>query len=324
MQARLQNTPAVTVRQRPVRYVCMPGAGFSGTTLLAFLLNSHSDCVSVGEATGLISRVALSDYQCSCGERFIQCAFWTRVSNRLREIGWPMDLYRTNFWDTHFRVTGYRYLDAALIRSLRNDALTDFRDAVVTRLPLIRDRLSRTAEVNRAFAQAITHVSGKSIFIDSSKDHVRPKLLARSPDLDVWAIHLVRDARANTASIMRHHGITDVRQAAHIWWRTNLEADRAWRRLPPERRLRVRYDDLCSTPQQTLDRIFRFLGVAPMRLPQNFRSVEHHIIGNSMRLSKSSAIRLDTSWKCQLTPSQLATIARISGQLNRHFGFDWP
>ena len=42
----------------------------------------------------------------------------------------------------------------------------------------------------------------------------------------------------------------------------------------------------------------------------DFRSVDHHIIGNQMRLSSTSEIRLDESWKKALTPEQMAEIER--------------
>jgi hypothetical protein len=314
----------MSAEDRVVRYVCMPGVGFGGTTLLAFLLNAHPECVSIGEATGMIGGIDVANYDCSCGVRFTDCDFWRRVDMRLKELGHPMELYRPNFWKTHFRVSSNRYLDAALIRSLRNDVLTQVRDAVVGRVKVVQRRLEASTHATWALARGVLDVSGKKVFIDSAKDHLRPRLLHQIDSLDVRAIHLVRDARGNTASIMKRRSHLDAASATERWRNTHFEVERVRKYFPTDRWLRVRYDHLCQDPQRTLDRICEFLGVPPAPLPQDFSAAEHHIIGNRMRLAGSRQIREDLSWKELLTESDLRAIARISGPLNRSFGFDWP
>ena len=306
-----------------IRTLCMPGCGFTGSTLLGFLLNTHPECASIGAATGLIGSVDLEVYRCSCGSLFRECDFWRSVAIRTRELGRPVDVLRTGFWTTHFEPTSNRYLDAALIRSLRSDAANSARDAAVGWLPPLKRRLDAIGETNEVFARVVLELSGKSVFVDSARDHQRPKLLRKHSNLDVRVVHLIKDARANTASIMKHHGVP-VEQATRIWRRANLEAERSRRLLPPEHWMRLRYDDLCRNPQGTLDAIADFLEIPRAPLPEDFRSVAHHIIGNEMRLGSLGQVRLDTSWKDRLSADDLDVIARVSGDANRSFGFDWP
>ncbi len=308
----------------PVSYVCMPGCAYTGSTLLGFLMNAHPECASIGAATGLIPDTDLATYACSCGERFADCSFWKGVAARTAELGHPVDVFATDYWSTNFAPTGNRYLDAVLVRSVRSPALERIRDRTLGALPPVQRMVDGPGWRSWALARAILEASGKRVFVDTARDHQRPKLLARHPQLDVRAIHLVRDARANTSSILKHGTTTDLAEAANIWRRANESADAALRELPEDRRLRIRYHELCADLQGTLDRISDFLGVARAQVPEDFRAVSHHIIGNEMRLGGAGEVREDVSWKSRLSDADLEVIARVAGPANRHFGFDWP
>lgn len=309
---------------RTVRLAYIAGISYSGTTLLAFLLNAHPDCSSIGEGTGMIRGVKFSDYRCSCGELLVECEFWKGLGRRLDELGYPMEIYRAGLWETHFQSHANRYVNLALIRSLRNGTLNRIRDAVVSRIGPVRRGLERTAHMNWAFARAVLDLTGRSVFVDSAKDYVRAQLLSRLPNFDLRCIHLVRDARANAVSLMKRQSAPSVALAARQWRRVNNETERVRRTMPAERWLRVRYSDLCADPQGVMDRISGFIGVRPAPLPEDFRTVENHIIGNSMRTRGSGQIREDRSWEERLSEADLRVIARICGPLNREFGFDWP
>ena len=140
--------------------------------------------------------------------------------------------------------------------------------------------------------------------------------------LDVKVIHLVRDPRGNSASIIKHTG-ADAASAARQWAHSNVEAARARRYFPPERWLSLRYEELCADPAGVLDRISAFIGVAPM--PRTgFRNSDSHIIGNKMRMKGLAEIREDLSWQTTLTGDQLSTIARIAGPTSHEMGYPWP
>jgi hypothetical protein len=305
------------------RYVCMPGSPYTGSTLLGTILNSHPECASIGAATGLTHRAELATYRCSCGRLFRECEFWAHIASRTGELGHPVSVYKTNFWNTNFRLSGNRMVNALLARSLGWTPANDVRDAVMGTVPWVREALSQTAWNSWSLATAVLERTGKTVFVDTARDHQRPKHLATHPRLDVKVIHLVRDPRGNVASIMKHTG-ADVTRAARQWKHYNVEAARVRRYLPTASWLSLRYDQLCADPSGVLAGVSDFLGVARVPMGQGFRQVEHHIIGNSMRLTGVDEIREDLSWQSRLSRADLDVIARITGPVSHRFGFAWP
>ena len=309
--------------RRRVRYVCIPGSPFTGSTLLGTLLNGHQECASIGAAIGLLPRADLSTYRCSCGRLFRECEFWNHVADRTRALGHPVNVFETNFWNTHLRVSPNRLLNALLVRSLGADALNDARDAAVRLMPAVRRAIDEAAWNSWSLAAAVLERTGKSVFVDTTRDHQRPKYLAGHPLLDLRVIHLIRDPRGNSASIMKHTG-ADAATAARQWRRYNVEAARVRRYLPPEAWLMLRYEELCADPGGTLDRVADFLGAGRAEAGDRTREAEAHIIGNKMRLKGAGEIREDRSWQTRLSGADLAEIARITGPTSRRLGLDWP
>ncbi len=306
-----------------VRYVCMPGSPYTGSTLLGFLLNSHPDCVSIGAATGLTSKVDVATYACSCGEAFEACSFWNGVAERTRELGHPVTVFENDFWNTHVRLSRRRWLNGVLIRSLGNTSVNAVRDAVIGKLGPMRKTISEARLSTWSLARAVLEATGKSVFVDTARDHQRPKYLEGDASFDLKVIHLVRDPRGNAASIMKHTGV-DVTTAARQWRHYNAEADRVKRLFPSASWLTLHYEQLCADPQATLDRIASFIGVEPAPIPTSLGSVEHHVIGNSMRLKGVAEIREDQTWREVLSENDIDVIARITGPTSRRLGFDWP
>jgi hypothetical protein len=301
----------------------MPGSPFTGSTLLGTLLNEHPDCASIGAAVGLLPRADLASYRCSCGRLFRECEFWNDIAAITQDLGHPVDVFETDFWNTHLRISRSRLLNAVLIRSLRWDPLNLTRDAVVERFGNVKKAISQTGWNNWSLAAAVLERTGKSVFVDTSRDHQRPKYLVRHPLLDVKVIHLIRDPRGNSASIMKHTG-ANATSAAREWKRYNVEAARVRRYLPEDSWMTLRYEDLCGNPEGTLDSISDFLGVKRAPAPRRSSSGESHIIGNKMRLQGRSEIREDLSWQTRFSRTELASIARIAGSTSHTFGFDWP
>jgi hypothetical protein len=306
-----------------VRYACIPGSPFTGSTLLGTLLNQHPDCASIGAAVGLTWRADLATYRCSCGELFKECEFWNDIARRTGALGHPVNVFANNFWNTHLRLSSNRVVNAALVRSLGGDLANDVRDAVLHRMPGIKRAILDMAWNSWSLATAVLERTGKNVFVDTSRDHQRPKYLAMHPLLDIKVIHLVRDPRGNSASIMKHTG-ADAATAARQWKHYNVEAARTQRYLPKGSWLSLRYEELCADPPAALDRISDFLGVRRAPARPDAAPPQSHIIGNKMRLAGVSEIREDRSWESRLNGTDLATMARIVGGTGRSFGYDWP
>lgn len=323
-KVRVQPVSGSMDRERlPVRYVCMPGSPYTGSTLLGFLLNAHPECASIGAATGLTSRIDLATYACSCGERFLDCGFWARVAARTAELGHPVTVFETDSWNTHVRVSRRHWLNGLLISSVGNSSLNSVRDAVIGRFGPIRRTVSEARLSTWSLARAVLEATGKSVFVDTARDHQRPRHLMGSPMIDLKVIHLVRDPRGNTASIVKHTGV-GVPKAARQWRHYNLEADRVRERFPTGSWMLLHYEELCADPQGTLDRIAAFVGVEPAPIPNDLRMIGHHIIGNSMRLKGVGEIREDRGWRESLDEGDLRVIARITGSASHRLGYDRP
>jgi hypothetical protein len=301
----------------------MPGSPFTGSTLLGTLLNEHPDCASIGAAVGLLPRADLATYMCSCGRLFRDCEFWNDIAVRTRAHGHPVNVFETNFWNTHLRLSDHRLINAVLIRSLRWDPLNQARDAVIERFGGVRRAIARMGWNSWSLAAAVLEKTGKTVFVDTSRDHQRPKYLAKHPLLDVRVIHLIRDPRGNSASIMKRTG-ADATTAAREWKRYNVEAARVSRYLPQDAWMTLRYEELCADPQGTLDRTSDFLGITRASEQPGDQALESHIIGNKMRLQGRGEIREDLAWQTKFSGAELASIARIVGSTSHSFGFNWP
>lgn len=306
------------------RLVYITSTSFSGSTLLSFLLNAHPAICSVGEVTGPYRFVKdPSAYPCSCGATLTTCEFWQSVYGGMKRRGYD---FRPEQWRLRFELSRNRTLNHVLTRSLRSDGLDSARDALVGIVPSWRQRLRETARRNEALVDAILEASGTSVLADASKDPSRIWHLERLTGLRPLVLHLTRDALGFASSRVkklspRQASPFSVADAARIWNRAGARLERFFRRLPPERCLRVRYEDLCRSPQTELGRITDRLGLLPHEMPLRFREVEHHVIGNRMRLSSSNEIRLDESWRERLTAEDVEEVRRRTAHYRAAFGY---
>lgn len=273
---------------------------------------------TVGEMNGLIPRADPDEYLCSCGQKIKECEFWQAVGDAMRDRGFEFDVAH---FDTRFMLGGPQFIRRLRVGSFRNITLDSIRDAVFLSWPGEVRQLNHLVARNRAFIEGVSRLTGKDVFVDTSKDQLRVKYLHRLSTIDVRAIHLVRDVRGVTLSMLRHGQLVSVRRAARQWVSLNKKIQRLLKTLPEEKRIMIRYDDLCLDTQGTLERLYRFCEVDPGVVVTDFRSAPHHIIGNAMRLSNASEIKLDERWKRMLTEEQLGEINRVAGALSRRYGY---
>jgi hypothetical protein len=307
-----------------VPYLYIAGASFSGSTLLAFLLNAHPEMVSVSEVVGPPSarpRAELQRYSCSCGQRLVDCSFFQEMQRRILAQGSTFDLLN---WRTDFKISRRRLIDIPLVRPLRRTWLEKLRDGVVPLVPGYRPVIREIAMRNLHFARAALSITGKKVFVDAQKDPIRIKFLSEIDELDLRVVHLVRDLRGGASSFIKHNPKNNPARAAYRWSLSNMTADQARRYVGGRPWMLLRYDEICEDYQAVVDRIAKFAGVSSAVVPETFYQTHHHIIGNTMRLRPDSTIRLDESWKSRLSEADLRTIARVAGRINHYFGFDWP
>ncbi|MCP3977870.1 MAG: sulfotransferase [bacterium] len=308
--------PAAAPRS-PLPVVLIVGTAFSGSTLLSLLLNTHQNLVSPGEATGPIPGLVGRDYPCSCGARLAECAFWRRAGAAMDRRG---SRFGPDEWEMRVQLGRNAPVRFLLERSLRVRALDRLRDALVLRMPGLGRRVREALRRNVALFGALAEVGNASVVVDASKDPRRYAYLRRSPQLELYVLSLVRDAPGFVNSFRRNSGAS-ITAGCRSWARMARHVDRLLAEVPAPRALRMRYEDLCADPARELSRVARWLGVGPFPAELAFRAVEHHVIGNRMRLSGADEIRLDERWRSELSADELRIVVRRTAAVRRRLGY---
>jgi hypothetical protein len=194
------------------------------------------------------------------------------------------------------------------------------RDTALWALPSCRRQRERVLEKNRAIIDAVKRIQGGEVFLDGSKDPVRLKHLVASGLWNVKVIYLIRDGRGAANSYMRHYQVP-MTVAAREWRQAHEECDHMVSQLPAGSSITVHYESLCANTDGTLAAVFEFLGLDPAKANRDFRSGEHHILGNAMRLGSTNVIRLDNFWQSELTSDDLRIFASIADKTQQSYGY---
>ncbi len=321
-----------------VRLVYILAPSHSGSTLLCMLLSGHPDVCTIGELK--INSLGDPDrYLCSCGQPIRQCDFWRRVTRTMQQRGIAFDIARAG---TDFHASPSRYVQRLLRPLHRGPLLETLRDAALSLSSAWRTNLPCIQASNVALMRTICDTYTAKVIVDSSKIALRLKYLLRNPRLDVKVIRLIRDGRAVATTHLDPARFADasdpslrgggygasrqpeqkpIHEAAMEWRRSNEEADHLLARLDPSRWTQVRYEDLCCDTDRVREHLYRFIGVDPAAAAPDFRAIPRHVIGNGMRLDRTSEVRLDERWRTLLRQQDLAIFDSITGVLNRRFGY---
>jgi hypothetical protein len=143
----------------------------------------------------------------------------------------------------------------------------------------------------------------------------------RQPDIDFRVVHLVRDVRGAGLSRRKNRGEFDWHRNIGAWVRMNQVIESQLRQMPDDRWIRIRYEELCGSPIETMNRFFRFCDLERHDLPSDFGSVEHHVVGNRMRLTNAGQIGLDEAWRRTLTRDELALASQLAGPMHVRYGY---
>lgn len=301
-------------------FIAVACYSFSGSTLLAMLLNAHPEIATVSEMHGPNPQLVrdIHSYRCSCGELIHECQFWDQVKAQMADRGFEFETtdFRVGFGD-HSLGGRLRY------GSLRSDLLESIRDQVYHRmLPGPRAEMDRLIARNEAFVRSVLDITGKKVFVDTTKRTRRFKYMHKYSSLDVRVVFMIRDARGSVASQMRHFEGMSASEAAHAWTKGLSGIERIWKQVPAQKRMVLKYEDLCRDPQTALQGLYRFFDVDPGFVIDDLEQMPpHHIIGNAARMRSISNIRLDERWKQVLSPDQLDIVQQIAGSLNRSYGY---
>lgn len=304
------------------------------------LLDSHSDVCSVGELkVGALGD--LDNYLCSCKKRLIACPFWKQVREQMHQSG---EEFEFNEPGTDIRITKNRLLRRMLRPMVSSRFLETLRDIVLMLLPAWHRHVRNIQRRNRSFFTALAKLSHASVVADSSKVGIRLKYLLRDKRIDVRVIRLIRDGRGVALTYINPSDFADAKEiklrsggtgksnskakksmtaAAREWVRANEEAETLKRLLQDGQYLEIRYENLCTQTVATMNSVYSFLGVTPNAAEtiQKIDDVEHHIVGNGMRLDADHTIVLDERWKEELSQDQLDEFNAVAGSVNGTYGY---
>jgi hypothetical protein len=303
-----------------IAFVVCPS--YHGATLLALLLNNHSQISALGDMLPLRS----VDQICACGRRISECDFWQEITARVNAerftnlrtmlpvTPWPLSRRRTEGGIVHLSKDPRVNRAAGRVAAIVTDVLAP----VAWRL---RGRpVADFVDAYRTFYQAVLDLHGTSMFIDGNKSWRKVALLA--PKLgavaDMKIVHLVRDPRGFAVS-SRSHSNTDPREATLLWAELHRRME-SLASIAPYRLLR--YEDICRRPEAELRALLDFLGVEAedvIAAPKYER--KHHIIGNRMLRTFDGNVVLDERWRRELTPDEQRRVLRYAGELAARLGY---
>jgi len=303
------------------KIIYIMGTGHSGSTLLDITLGSHPDIFNASEI-GNFWRHALSarsnEAICSCGEPLDRCPIWAGRVERWQALSGEPDLraYRA-FNDRFARLSNW----SGIIRAGQTKS-PDFE---------------RYARANRALFEMTQKASQRNAITDSSKSPARALALSVDPDIDLFVIHLVRDARAVAWSHLKRENRRRAqgRKASSFgvlgtvfeWLMINTAGNRLRARLPAGRSALIRYEAWIKDPLPIFEQLGQQMGLdlaTPLAESLRARVItnrSHIFNGNHIRLNETLTLRLDTDWQTALSANQQRLAMAISGGMMRSFGY---
>lgn len=303
---------------RRVLYVM--GVGRSGSTVLDTILGNHPEMESLGELYHSANQQWVATQYCACGSLVPECPFWSQVMLRwIEAVGAEAT--------AEFEPLARRFELGRIWNPLV------FHPGI-TRSPAFQ----RYARTSAEMLDAIRQVCCKPILVDSSKNAYRAAALARTPGVDLRAVHLVRDVRGVAWSMQKRlpsngkDGLTGPSKPCRVWravlgWiAANLRCEAVARQLPGANSIRMRYEDFVVDPARELARIGDLVGADMEQVIDGIASgsemaIGHTIAGNRMRLAGSVRLNPDVEWIDKMSPRDRWTCWLLAGPMLRRYGY---
>lgn len=254
---------------QPTNIIYLLGAGRSGTTLLATLLNSHKDIETLGEMHQFFEFLD-DDKDCSCGKSLTSCDEWKVVVSSL-ESNVNSKRKFVEQEETHLKIPGL----------------------LVGKTP---DRKYLTIQ-EEVFSKIHKHRPSKW-YVDSSKYIARFLLLRKSKKLNIKGIYVVRDPRGVVHSFQKKVQTSKKPLSALLYYNTiNLFAEIVYRM--DNGILKIRYEDLMDKPEETLSSIYSHIFDEKEELDKlaQYFEIPHIVGGNRMKVEKRIKLKPDKKWK---------------------------
>jgi hypothetical protein len=175
------------------------------------------------------------------------------------------------------------------------------------------------------------------IIIDSSKLPGRGFVLAATPGVELFVVHLVRDSRGVAWSLSKPHSRSieegvqrdlHPKPATYValrWSIVNLMAELLRLCVGRGRSIRLRYEDFVADPAAALKNIASMCGAewseAADNAARNPLNPEHQVAGSRHRTSRALQIRADEEWRSQMPAGKFRLVTVLSAPLLWRYGY---
>jgi hypothetical protein len=279
------------------------GTAHCGSTLLSLILDSSEQCFTVGELSNLPT------------------IYQKKQSSTQNH----------DFWHSQFSEIEKN----KLILGLSNARISPM-------IPLKLEKLIREMfndDIFRPYS-IIQSKTSAEIIVDSTKTIYWISNMLQLKELkqeyDLYLLHLVRDGRAVLNSYLRKRKRMTVEQFSNLWLQRVRNNEQFFQDFHRGKKIQLAYEELATNPDDTMQKVCEFLGVKFVPDMIDYWKYEHYILSgnqgtkslvetykNSSQSSQKNqqdlSIKLDLSWKTDLTEERLAQFYSLIGDKNKPY-----
>jgi hypothetical protein len=287
-------------------------SSFSGSTLLTFILNSHSKMGTISEFDIMSAIRDDPDYLCSCGDKIRQCKFFVELKNIMNNAGIEFELDNMDLMFNIFASEKANRYFTQKLPLFDSTALEDFRESILKLIPAYSRFMQNMHRKNEVFMQAVLKLQNADIFLDANKNPYRIKRLSERHE--VLPIYVYKNGIAGAYSFYskrasRKSGFS-FRDACIIWFKEQITINRVMGDSSPKKALSISYGEMCGDTQSVVNKIYDLCEVEYQSI-SGFYDKPHHIIGNVMRVKNIDKIVETTAWKDNLGQKEIEIYLRI-------------
>ncbi len=283
-------------------------SSYSGSTLLTFILNSHSKLGTISEFDIMSAIQRDPSFLCSCGDKIRACDFFVKLKKEINAQGIEYELDAMDLMFNIFsneRINRYFTQKLPLLNSTR---LENFREKLLSLIPIYRRFMASTHERNSVFMQAVLKLQEAEVFLDANKNPYRIKRLSEKHE--VLPVYVYKNGIAGAYSLFSKKVHGTFKHACVTWFKEQITINRVLHDSSPHKPLCISYSQICSDTQESVNKIYDFCGIERQTI-SGFYEKPHHIIGNVMRVKNIDKIVETTAWKDNLSQAEIDSYLKV-------------
>ena len=293
-----------------IKIIYLTGFWFSGATILGRSLKSSEEAIYVGEIRDFWTKGLKKNENCSCGERFESCSFWTMVTEEYLNSFPSDDIEKISKELSEIEKTKNYFKLRKFIKNKDDN--------------YVRQLLDTYLKHTEKLYESISKVSGKNIIVDSSRLPGRLLALSLSTKIEIFPIYIIRDPRGVINSLIRKdfRNFGEIRNSTfkHIltWNVKNLLSLDSVKKLNSHDTLYLLYKNFTRNPARIFEKIKKSLNCTLNYEEKNgkvslYLEPGHVFTGNRSRHDTGKiTITEDVKWKQELSWQRKVLISATS------------